>query len=171
MVKKKKAAKTVAKKAAKRAAKKAAKKPAAKGFNGAKNRAAKTAKPRRKSEEQMELIPGTRYADLDRLCKNIGDTRDDIAQLQGEDADLCRKALKAMRVHGVDHYKASGILLDIVPGDEKLRVKKDRSNRTADGGQKEEPAGGEETGEGQDPGKISEALTEGTGDEGSGDEE
>lgn len=65
-----------------------------------------------------------------------------------------------MRLRGVTNYKGSGVLLSIIPGDEKLLVKKDRSGGASDGGQVD-PAGGDaETGEGQDPGAIGEALTE-----------
>jgi len=164
----------VKRKAAKKAAKKTAKKKAAKksaAFDGARawKRAAKTAsaKPRRKSEEQIDLMPGVRYTDLDRYCRNIGDNRDDVNQLKGEGKTIETGALKAMRVHGVKHYKNAGVSLSIEPGDEKLVVRRDRDG-SADGGQVDPPkgdAGKPETGEGQDPGKIGEALTEGDGDE------
>jgi hypothetical protein len=166
---KRKAAKKAAKKVAKKTAKKkAAKKTAA--FDGAKNRrAAKTTKPRRKSEEQMELMPGTRYADLDRYCRNIGDNRDEVQQLKGEGRSIETGALKAMRVHGVRNYKNAGVALSIEPGDEKLVVKRDRNGGTSDGGQVERKGSGDdgapETGTGQEPGAIGEALTEGSGDE------
>lgn len=166
MVKKKKAAKKAAKKTApKRAAKKAK---AGKGFNGAeRRRAAKTAKgPKKpKGPEQQELMPGVRYADLDRYCRNIGENRDEINASKGEGKSLEAGALRAMRSHGVTHYKGSGVYLSIVPGDEKLLVKRDRGG-SADGGQVEpepepdEDAGGGETGTGQDAGNIAENLTE-----------
>lgn len=164
MVQKKTKGKAAKKAAPKRAAKKAggSKKPA--GFNGAKKRAAKKGKPRRTSPVQQELIKGVRYADLDRLCRAIGDNRDEINQFKGEGKSLETSALKAMRVHGVTHYKGAGVLLSIIPGDEKLLVKKDRSGGS-DGGQVDPPAEGE-TGEGQDPAAIGEALTEGEDGEG-----
>lgn len=167
MVKKTKG-KAAKKAAPKRAAKKAARPKKAAGFNGAKNRGAsskKTAKARRpKSPVQQELIKGVRHADLDRLCRAIGDNRDEINQFKGEGKSLETSALKAMRVHGVTHYKGAGVLLSIIPGDEKLLVKKDRSGGS-DGGQVDPPAAGE-TGEGQDPAAIGEALTEGEDGEG-----
>jgi hypothetical protein len=164
MVKKKAAKKAAVKKAPKRAAKKAAKK--APAFNGAKARkgaAKKAAKPRSRTAEQLELIKGVRYADLDRFCRNIGDNRDEVNQHKGEGKSLEQGALKAMRLHGVTAYKASGVLLMVVPGDEKLSVKRDRDGGASDGGQTEPAA--DEQGEGQEPGAIGEALTEGGGDE------
>lgn len=82
---KKPAAKKKAAKAAKAAPKRAAKKKAAKktAFNGSASRRAG-----RKSPEQQELIPGVRYAELDRYCKNIGDNRDDVNQIKGEGRSL-----------------------------------------------------------------------------------
>lgn len=159
MVKKKAAKKPAAKKAPARAAKKA--------------KAAKAAKPARKAKppknEQLELIKGVRYADLDRLCRQIGDNRDEINDLKETGTSLELAALKAMRSHGVTGYKNAGVMLTIVPGDEKLNVKRDRGTKSSDGGggalnQPAEPHE-EETGSGQDPETIAENLTEGMGDE------
>ena len=100
---------------------------------------AKTARKRAKSPEQQELIQGVRYTDLDRLCRNIGDTRDEINRYKGEDADLGLKAIKAMRLHGVTAYKQAGITLMLVPGDEKLRVLKDRVGKASSGTGAAEP--------------------------------
>jgi len=95
--------------------------------------AAKTARKRAKSPEQQELIQGVRYSDLDRLCRSIGDTRDEINRIKGEDADLGLKAIRAMRLHGVTTYKQAGITLMLVPGDETLRVLKDRAGKASSG--------------------------------------
>lgn len=150
MVKKKSAAKKpAAKKAPARAAKKAAKKTA----------------PKKPRGGQLELIKGVRYTDLDALCRQIGDNRDEVNELKETGDGLESRALRAMRVHSVTGYKYAGVLLTIVPGDEKLNVKRDRGNRSADGGgaiNQPTPAG-EEAGSGQDAGEIGDALTEGAG--------
>lgn len=148
---KKKAPKKAAKKAPARAAKKKA--PA---------RAAKKAKTPKKPRggEQLELIKGVRYADLDRFCKQIGDNRDEVNDLKREGADIEQAALKSMHVHGVTGYNYQGVTLMIVHGDEKLRVIKARDGQASQSsGALNQPAE-PETGSGQDAGAIADALTE-----------
>jgi len=96
-------------------------------------RATRSTKSRAKTPEQQELIQGVRYTDLDRLCRSIGDTRDEINRIKGEDADLGLKAIRAMRLHGVTTYKQAGITLMLVPGYETLRVLKDRAGKASSG--------------------------------------
>lgn len=150
----------VKKKAAKKAAKKKAT-PKKLGTSKARqDKARKTArrpatKPR--SGEQLELIKGVRYTELDRACRDIGDNRDEVNRLKGEGADLELNALKRMRIHGVTGYKNAGVTLMIVAGDEKLRVIKDRDGKASDGGG---ATNQQDTGAGQDAGEIGDALTE-----------
>lgn len=153
----------------------AAKKPAAKKkaiadrriFSG-RERAAKTApkpakakaaKRGRKAPEQLELVKGVRYADLDRFCREIGDNRDEVNELKGEGADLEQGAFKALRLHGVTGYNYAGVTLMIVEGDDKLRVIKARDGQASQGGSGSlnQPA---DTGTGQDAGEIADALTD-----------
>lgn len=173
MVKKAKAAKKAAPKKKAAPPKRAAKKSKVVAFDGAKNRAkaakaakAPAAKKRARRPEQQELIPGVRYADLDRYCANIGHNRDEINQFKGEGQSLEAGALRAMRDHGVTSYKSAGVFLTIIPGDSKLLVKRDKTG-AADGGQVDAVATAadeDEDGEGQDPENIGEALTEGDAD-------
>src|SRR5687767_10759477 len=124
MVKKKAAKKTAAKKPPARAAKT---KPA---------KAAKTAggkKGTRKSPEQLEVIQGVRYNDLDRYCREIGDNRDEVAELKREGKTIEIGAMKAMRLHGVTGYKSAGVLLMLVQGDDSLVVKRDRGEKGSSG--------------------------------------
>lgn len=133
MAKKKKAAKAV-KSARGRAVPRATR--------SSKSRVSKVAaksRARKRAPVQQELIKGVRYVDLDRLCRSIGDTRDEINRFKGEDADLGLKAIKAMRVHGVTTYHRAGITLMLVPGDEKLRVLKDRAGKASSGEGAAEP--------------------------------
>lgn len=158
MVKKKAAKKTAAKKPPARAAKKA--------------KAAKTPRTStRKSGEQLELIKGVRYADLDRLCRQIGDNRDEVNDLKATGAALEQSALRAMRVHGTFGYNYAGVTLVRNQGDETLTVKRDRKKNASEGsGAQDQPAdsggdAGGEQGSGQDAGEIAENLTD-KGDEG-----
>lgn len=152
----------------KRVPAKKSKKPAPKAKSG---KAPKAAKPRKaRSGEQLELIKGVRFADLDRLCREIGDNRDEVNILKEEGTGLELRALKTLRLHGVTGYKNAGVYISIVPGDEKLSVKRDRAGKASDGGGAvEQPAGGDETPEGQDPEAIADRLTEGSGEGDEGD--
>lgn len=136
----------MAKKAKQKAATKAAPKKApkkAKGrfgkkatFDGAKARAKQTkTAPRRKSAEQIDLLPGVRYAELDRYCRSMGDRRDEMTASRNDDAAEMQGALKAMRARGCDVYKSYGMTLLVVKGDQRLKVMKDRATSHADGGQ------------------------------------
>jgi hypothetical protein len=154
MVKAKKTAakKTAAKKAAPaRAAKKAAPARAAKA-------AKKAAKPK---GEQLELIKGVRYTDLDRLCRQIGENRDEVNELKRSGADLEQSAMKALRLHGVTGYNYAGVTLMIVEGDDKLRVIKARDGQASQGGSGalNQPAD-PDAGTGQQAGNIADALTD-----------
>lgn len=93
---------------------------------------AKAAKTRRKGPRQQAL-PGTvdePVKALDNLCQSIYETRDAIADLQGEEAGLEQSALQLMRKHDRTTYQRHGVQLVRVPGEEKLQVKKARE-RTA----------------------------------------
>lgn len=150
MVKKKAAKKAAPKKAAAKAAKKS--KPAR-----TTRRAAKTPK-----NEQLELVKGVRYTDLDRFCSQIGDNRDEINDLKRQGSDVEQSALKAMRMHGVTGYNYRGVTLMIVEGEQKLRVIKARDGQASQSsGAMNQP----DNGTGQEPGAIADALTEGQGDE------
>lgn len=150
MVKRKAAKKTAAKKAAPKA--KAAKAPKAK-------------KPRAPKNEQLELIKGVRYADLDRLCRQIGENRDEINDLKATGTSFEQSALRSMRVHDVTGYNYAGVTLVRNQGDETLTVKRDRKKNASEGsGALNQP----EQGTGQEAGAISDALTEGQADEDNG---
>lgn len=163
MVKRKAAAKkAAAKKPPARAAKTKPTKPAAKTAGGKKTT--------RKSPEQLEVIQGVRYADLDRYCREIGDNRDEVAELKREGKTIEIGAMKAMRIHGVTGYKSAGVLLMLVQGDDSLVVKRDRGEKGSSGSgalNQPVPAPEADQGTGQDAGQIADNLTEGvTDDEG-----
>lgn len=177
MVKRKAAKKTAAKKAP--AKKKAGTIADRKRPNGApralledRKKARKTAgrQAREPKNEQLELIKGVRYADLDRLCRQIGDNRDEINDLKQTGASFEQAALRAMRVHGTFGYNYGGVTLVRNQGDETLTVKRDRKKNASEGsGAQDQPVApgtpvDDEPGEGQDAGAISDALTEGDGD-------
>lgn len=123
-------------------------------------RAAKKAKSPK--NEQLELIKGVRYAELDRFCSQIGDNRDEENELKRAGKDIEQGALKAMRLRGVTGYNHRGVTLMIVAGDEKLRVLKARDGQASQSsGSMNQPDNGDgEPGEGQDAGNIADSLTE-----------
>jgi hypothetical protein len=148
--------------AAKKSAKKAAPARAAKTAPAKKAKAAKSKKPK---NEQLELIKGVRYADLDRFCSQIGDNRDEINESKRAGKDIEQGALKAMRLHGVTGYNYRGVTLMVVEGDSKLRVikAKDGQASTNSGALNQPVAPGKEPadeGTGQGAGNIGEALTD-----------
>lgn len=168
MVKKKAAAKKVAAKRGDKMRDWAPKaKRSTKPARAAKTTKAKTARPaRRQSEEQLELVKGVRYVDLDRFCRQIGDNRDEVNDLKRTGADLEQGAMKALRLRGVTGYNYAGVTLMIVEGDDKLRVIKARDGQASQGGSgaMNQPADPDQ-GSGQDAGEIADALTAGDPDD------
>lgn len=136
---------------------KAAKKAAAKKPPARAAKASKATRAKKPKNEQLELIKGVRFSELDRFCRQIGTNRDDVNTLKREGADVEQNAMKAMRLRGVTGYNYAGVTLMIVQGEEKLRVIKARD------GQASESTGAantQETGTGQDAGEIGDALTD-----------
>lgn len=111
---------------------------------------------------QDRALPGmeqVRIKRLDDVCHDLSEIRAAMAQCRQDEGDSERIALELMHRHQVRSYHASGVELAIVPGEEKLRVRTQKGT-TAN-------AAPVETGDGQDPAAVLEALD---GDNGVGDE-
>lgn len=157
----------MAKKAKKAPPKKPAKAPAKKlGTSKARQDAArskaKTSKPKStkpRGGEQMELIKGVRYSDLDSFCRQVGNHIDEGNEARRSKGNVLQSALTSMRKHGVTGYNYAGITLMRTVGDEKITAKKDKGEGTSAGGALNQPAD-PETGSGQDAGEIADRLTD-----------
>lgn len=73
-----------------------------------------------------------RNARLDRLCESIGDARDQINGLKTEEAADQQAALREMHDRNVTAYQHAGITLVRVPGEERILVKKSRTESATD---------------------------------------
>lgn len=100
-----------------------------------------------------QALPGLehlRIKPLDDICASISDTRAQQNDLRAEEAGLEQTALHLMRKHTKTAWRAHGVELVRVPGEEKLRVRTSREKATAetepentDAGE-ELPGGGDE---------------------------
>jgi len=64
-----------------------------------------------------------RIKPLDDICASIAETRGQLNDLKGEEAGLEQTALALMRRHNKTAWRAAGVELVRVPGEEKLRVR------------------------------------------------
>ena len=69
---------------------------------------------------------------LDRLCESIGETRDEMNRLRGDELSDTQAALKRMREKGTFVHQHAGVELARVPGEEKLRVRRTSNEATAE---------------------------------------
>jgi hypothetical protein len=60
---------------------------------------------------------------LDRFCESIGEGRDAMNRLRGEEKSDMQGALREMHDRHVEVYRHAGVELVRVPGEEKLRVR------------------------------------------------
>jgi hypothetical protein len=95
---------------------------------------ARQAKQQQRKPRAQELPGvGVRHTDLDRLCESIGEARDSVNALRGEEKGLCQNALKQMRIHNVMSYRHAGVELMRVIGEDKLRVRTSRDDEATAG--------------------------------------
>lgn len=142
-----------------------------KATNGSGRTVRRTKSPRSQTLPGMEQV---RNRSLDRLCESLGDTRDDLARLQGEEADLQSQCMGVMQRDGVTAYRHAGIELALVPGGAKLRVRKlkDKTAQAStaappadDAGVTDEETQGDEGGESSGDIGGADDAGEGAGDE------
>lgn len=69
---------------------------------------------------------------LDDVATSIADIRAKMAELREDEATDLRKAMKLMRDHNRMTWRATGVELVRVPGEEKLRVRTSKESATAE---------------------------------------
>lgn len=115
----------------------------------AKKAAKKTPAKKTRTQPRSVALPTmeeVRYKALDHLCESLGEIRDRMNQLRGEEGDLKRQALTAMRRHQLTAYRWAGIEMARIEGEEVLRVRASGKGATAgvvDGDDRDVPDEGE----------------------------
>lgn len=103
---------------------KSKKKPAKKPTKKAAKKATKKAAPKARRPRQPRLIDDMpKVRALDHICERLSGVREDKNELVAEEKGLIQNALAQMQHHDVRRYKAHGIELFRVQGDEKVRVR------------------------------------------------
>jgi hypothetical protein len=92
-------------------------------------RLAKAGRPRNKPLPGME---DARIGGLDDICASIAETREQMNQLRTDEAGHLRTALGLMRKNDKTTWRAAGVELARVPGEEKLRVRTTKEKATAE---------------------------------------
>jgi len=93
-------------------------------------RSKKTAKPKAaKKQPRSGSLPGMEdhaIRPLDHLAADYADIRDQRMELTRQEVDLKARTMKLMKKYGKTKYQHNGILIEIEPGEEtiKVRVKK-----------------------------------------------
>jgi hypothetical protein len=73
-----------------------------------------------------------RIKPLDEVCAAIADCRGAMNDLRQEEADLERRALGLLHKHDKQTWRAAGVELALVPGEEKLRIRTSKAAATAE---------------------------------------
>lgn len=93
----------------------------------------KDSKPRgRPRQHPLAGMEDVRIDDLDEAAAALAEIRDQMNQLRTDEAGHLRNALKLMRQHKRTTWRASGVELFRVPGEEKLRVRTSKEKATAE---------------------------------------
>lgn len=83
---------------------------------------------RKKKAEQTE-IPGTEkpvHKDVARKATQLYETRAERMELSEREAKLAGELLELMRKHGIDSYTEDDMVVQVVPAEAKVKVKKKR---------------------------------------------
>lgn len=98
-------------------------------------KAAKKDKPKKPKQERL-LDDMPKVPALDKVCRRLADVREEKNDLALEEKGLVQDALRRMKDARVVTYKAHGVELVLVQGDEKLRVRlvDDDNGDSTDGG-------------------------------------
>lgn len=101
----------------------AKKQPRSKKKPAAKKKKTASRPARQPKAQQLPHTDGTRDADLDNYCEEIGDARERLASAKSDETDGIAAALTHMRDNGISKYQHAGIRLTFLPGRDKLAVK------------------------------------------------
>lgn len=99
-----------------------------------------TAKDKTKTRGKQDRLPGTEdaaLADLDSIGFEYAAMRDKRMDLNKQEIDLKARAIKLMHKHNRSHYKYQDLEMEIVPGDENIRVRVKKPKETKADGAKE----------------------------------
>lgn len=80
-------------------------------------------------------LPGmedTRISALDDVAESIAEVREQMNDLRQREAEHLRSALNLMREHNKTAWRAAGVEMVRVPGEEKLRVRTSKEKATAE---------------------------------------
>lgn len=79
----------------------------------------------RKSPKDVILkgMEDARIAALENVAHEYADIRDRRMELNTDEANLKKRALKLMKKHGKTVYKRAGLEIRVVPGEENLKVR------------------------------------------------
>ncbi len=90
--------------------------------------------PRRGRPRKVPLpgLEDTRIGSLDDICASVSEIREQLNTLRAEEAGQLRTALGLMRKHEKTTWRAAGVELARVPGEEKLRVRTTKEPATAE---------------------------------------
>lgn len=103
----------------------------------------KTPPKRQRKGPRSQALPGmeqVRNAKLDAFCESIGDGRDSMNAIRGEEKATKSSALREMHDKGVEVYRHAGIDLVRVPGEEELLVRKSKAEASESGSADDAPA-------------------------------
>jgi hypothetical protein len=98
---------------------------------------AKKPKPPAAPRARQGRLPGAehvRIGEIDDICEGIGDASDRRDEAVRDIASLKASGIKALHKHNRITHKHQGVAISIVPGDEKLSVR-----RTKQGGETAQP--------------------------------
>lgn len=92
------------------------------------------AKPPARRPRQAPLggMEDVRIRALDECAASIAEIRDQMNELRSQEGDYLKNALKLMRKHERTSWRAAGVELVRVPGEEKLRVRTSKEKATAE---------------------------------------
>jgi hypothetical protein len=105
---------------------------------------------------RSQVLPGmeqVRNRNLDRLCESIGEAREQLGVLRGEEKTDIGRALREMHDKDVVVYRHAGVELVRIPGEETIRVrttKEKASDVTPSEGADEAPDAGGDVAEAQE---------------------
>lgn len=81
--------------------------------------------PRKKQEN----LPGveTGFPELEVIGIEYASIRDERMKLMTREVELNQQAIEAMHKHSLTTYKVEGLTMEIVPGEEKLKVRSEKT--------------------------------------------
>lgn len=105
-------------------------------------------RPTRPRQVPLSGMEDVRIRGLDDCATSISEIREEMNKLRGQETDQLTIALKLMRKHERTTWRAAGVELVRVPGEEKLRVRTSKEKATGETDEEEQPEQGADNGNG-----------------------